>query len=55
MNKGEPTARRLLAPGGAGNRAVQGRDNSSMASPSVLTALTERAARRNNEMLPREG
>ena len=37
--------------GGIGHHAVQGKDSSSWASPSVLTTLTDRAAQRNNEMV----
>jgi NAD(P)-dependent dehydrogenase (short-subunit alcohol dehydrogenase family) len=42
---------RLLPPvGGIGNRSASGADSASRLSPSLLTVLTERAARRNNEI-----
>ncbi|HEV2764305.1 MAG TPA: SDR family NAD(P)-dependent oxidoreductase [Pyrinomonadaceae bacterium] len=40
----------LPAPGGIGKRRAKGKDSQSTLAPSVLTALTEGAARRNNEM-----
>jgi hypothetical protein len=42
--------RLLPGPGGVGTDWRLGRDSESAAAPSVLTTLTERAARRNNEM-----
>jgi len=46
-------ANRLLPrPQGAGPEQFQGKDSFSSWSPSALTTLTERAARRNNETLP---
>jgi short-subunit dehydrogenase len=36
--------------GGIGSRSAKGKDSESKVSPSLLTAATERAARRNNEM-----
>ncbi|MBV9211252.1 MAG: SDR family oxidoreductase [Acidobacteria bacterium] len=45
--------RLLPAPGGIGRRRAKGKESESAISPSVLTALTEAAARKNNEM--REG
>jgi NAD(P)-dependent dehydrogenase (short-subunit alcohol dehydrogenase family) len=48
-------ANRLLpGPGGVGTRRVKGKDSASAVSPSALTALTERAALRNNEVPPGE-
>jgi NAD(P)-dependent dehydrogenase (short-subunit alcohol dehydrogenase family) len=47
---------RLLPPmGGIGQQAARGYESESSVSPSVLTALNERAAVRNNEMRPRPG
>ena len=44
-------ANRLLpAPGGIGDQRAYGRESTSSLSPSPLTALTERAARKNNEV-----
>jgi len=40
----------LPAPGGIGKRRAKGKDSESKLSPSVLTALSDRAAVRNNEM-----
>jgi isochorismate hydrolase len=37
--------------GGIGHHAAQGKNSSSWASPSILTALTDRATIRNNEMV----
>jgi NAD(P)-dependent dehydrogenase (short-subunit alcohol dehydrogenase family) len=46
-------ANRLLPEmGGIGKRAARGYESESAWSPSVLTALTEEAARKNNEMRP---
>jgi short-subunit dehydrogenase len=42
--------RMLPAPGGIGERRARGRDSFSAVSPSALTALTEQAARKNNEV-----
>jgi len=44
----------LPGPGGIGQQAVKGKESESALSPSLLTTLTERAARRNNEFLPGE-
>ncbi len=41
----------LPGPGGIGRARAKGKDSQSSLAPSVLTALTERAARENNEML----
>jgi short-subunit dehydrogenase len=46
--------RLLPGPGGIGNRAVQGKECASAVSPSLLTALNERAAFHNNEVPPEE-
>jgi NAD(P)-dependent dehydrogenase (short-subunit alcohol dehydrogenase family) len=40
----------LPGPGGIGTESVKGKDSQSSLAPSLLTALTERAAVRNNEM-----
>jgi len=40
----------LPAPGGIGRKRARGRDSESALAPSVLTTLTEWAARRNNEL-----
>jgi NAD(P)-dependent dehydrogenase (short-subunit alcohol dehydrogenase family) len=45
----------LPGPGGIGTAAARGYDSESVVSPSVLTALGDAAARRNNEMRPRQG
>jgi short-subunit dehydrogenase len=45
-------ARLLPGRGGIGRTAVEGKESQSAWSPSVLTTLNERAAERNNEMLP---
>jgi NAD(P)-dependent dehydrogenase (short-subunit alcohol dehydrogenase family) len=42
--------RLLPAPGGIGKRKAKGKDSSSAISPSLLTALNEQAAARNNEI-----
>jgi NAD(P)-dependent dehydrogenase (short-subunit alcohol dehydrogenase family) len=42
--------RLLPAPGGIGRRRAKGKESESALAPSVLTTLTEWAARRNNEM-----
>lgn len=42
--------RALPRPGGIGTGRAMGKDSESAAAPSVLTALSERAARANNEM-----
>jgi short-subunit dehydrogenase len=42
--------RLLPGPGGIGTQAARGSESESSAAPSVLTTLTERAARENNEM-----
>ena len=44
----------LPRPGGVGVRAREGRESGSAWSPSLLTALTERAARRFNQLAPDE-
>jgi NAD(P)-dependent dehydrogenase (short-subunit alcohol dehydrogenase family) len=44
----------LPGPGGIKTAAARGYESESMLSPSVLTALGDAAARRNNEMRPRE-
>jgi NAD(P)-dependent dehydrogenase (short-subunit alcohol dehydrogenase family) len=41
--------RLLPAPGGIGRRSAKGKESESAVSPSLLTALTEAAARKNNE------
>lgn len=43
-------ARLLPAPGGIGKRRAKGKDSQSGLAPSLLTALSERAAERNNEV-----
>lgn len=43
--------RLLPAPGGIGSRQVKGSESESPLAPSILTALSERAAERNNEKL----
>jgi hypothetical protein len=43
-------ARELAGHGGIGKQHALGKESESWAAPSVLTTLTERAARRNNEM-----
>ena len=43
-------ARLLPAPGGIGTRRAKGRESESELSPSLLTALSDRAAARNNEI-----
>jgi hypothetical protein len=43
--------RMLPAPGGIGQSIAKGKDSASPASPSALTALSDRAAERNNEMV----
>ena len=43
-------ARLLPAPGGVGRNAMEGRESTSTWSPSVLTALNERAAEANNQL-----
>jgi hypothetical protein len=45
----------LPAPDGAGREAVAGCESTSAWSPSVLTALNERAAAENNELSPKCG
>jgi len=42
--------RLLPAPGGIGKRQAKGKDSESALAPSLLTALSERAAARNNEV-----
>ena len=44
------TNRLLPRAGGIGSRSAKGRDSQSAWSPSLLTVLNERAARRNNEL-----
>jgi NAD(P)-dependent dehydrogenase (short-subunit alcohol dehydrogenase family) len=44
----------LPGPGGIGTAQVEGKDSQSPASPSVLTALGDKAAQRNNEVAPSE-
>jgi hypothetical protein len=44
----------LPGPGGIKTAAARGYESESVVSPSILTALGEAAARRNNEMRPRE-
>jgi NAD(P)-dependent dehydrogenase (short-subunit alcohol dehydrogenase family) len=44
----------LPRPGGIGSQTAEGKDSQSFFAPSWLTALTERAARRNNEIAPAE-
>jgi short-subunit dehydrogenase len=46
--------RLLPGPGGIGKEHALGKESGSWASPSVFTTLTERAARRNNEVMPQE-
>ncbi len=46
--------RTLPGPGGIGKQRAPGKESESWAAPSLLTTLTERAARRNNEMAPQE-
>ena len=43
--------RMLPAPGGIGQSIAKGKDSASAASPSALTALSDRAAERNNELV----
>jgi NAD(P)-dependent dehydrogenase (short-subunit alcohol dehydrogenase family) len=43
-------SRLLPGPGGIGSRAAKGKESTSHWSPSLLTALSERAAARNNEL-----
>jgi short-subunit dehydrogenase len=48
-------ANRLLpGPGGIGTARAKGKESESLVAPSPLTALTNRAARRNNEIAPHE-
>ena len=42
--------RLLPAPGGIGRRSAKGKESESAVAPSILTALSERAAARNNEI-----
>lgn len=44
-------ARLLPAAGGIGTERVEGKHSESAFAPSILTALNDRAAERNNEML----
>ncbi|HMV50012.1 MAG TPA: hypothetical protein PLD20_03675 [Blastocatellia bacterium] len=45
-------ANRLLpAPGGIGERRTKGSDSQSTYAPSLLTGLSDRAARKNNEFV----
>jgi hypothetical protein len=44
----------LPGPGGIGKERAKGKESGSWAAPSLLTTLTEQAARRNNEMTPQE-
>jgi short-subunit dehydrogenase len=46
--------RGLPGPGGIGKERVKGMESGSWVAPSVATTLTQRAARRNNEMAPQE-
>jgi len=46
--------RLLPAPGGIGTQRVKGKYSHSAVSPSALTALTDRAAVRNDEVKPGE-
>jgi short-subunit dehydrogenase len=46
--------RLLPGPGGIGTRRAKGKESFSSWSPSVLTALGDRAARENNELAPTE-
>jgi hypothetical protein len=48
------TAGCLPAPGGVGRTTVEGKYSESAWSPSVLTALNERAAQRNNQLSSNE-
>ncbi len=45
----------LPGPGGIGTQRAYGEDSESALAPSVLTVLGERAAEKNNELLPPEG
>jgi NAD(P)-dependent dehydrogenase (short-subunit alcohol dehydrogenase family) len=45
-------ARILPPPGGIGRNSAKGHDSESRWSPSILTTLSERAAARNNEVVP---
>ena len=45
--------RLLPAPGGIGRKRAKGKDSESALAPSILTALSDRAAVRNNEMTER--
>jgi short-subunit dehydrogenase len=48
-------AHRLLPnPGGIGKQKAKGKESGSWAAPSLASTLTERAARRNNEVAPEE-
>jgi short-subunit dehydrogenase len=47
--------RLLPGPGGIGIQSAKGKNSGSAAAPSVLTTLTEQAARRNNETPAAEG
>lgn len=40
----------LPAPGGIGKRSAEGKESESALAPSILTTLSDRAARKNNEM-----
>ena len=42
--------RLLPGPGGIGSRRVKGKDSESALAPSLLTALSDSAAQRNNEI-----
>ena len=44
--------RLLPAPGGIGTQKLPGKESESPVAPSLLTTLTEKAARRNNELAP---
>jgi short-subunit dehydrogenase len=44
----------LPEPGGVGRASIEGKHSTTSLSPSVLTALTDRAAERNNEIAPSE-
>ena len=48
------TNRLLPGPGGIGSRRLKGEDSETALSRSFLTGLTQRAARRNNEITPVE-